>query len=253
MQMFSQVQAAGLDTVLLVDGENIPPSLAAQITLKSDPNGRAAVRRVYGDVTLLPAWKATAGFEMVHTGRAKNAADIRMVIDALDLAHRGNVGRVIVVSSDRDFTHLAQYLRARGIIVIGMGEAKTHSSFRAACSQFEELGEVETPAPKAVAVPTAIFVPTAPAVPMLAGAPKVTAVPTAKPQTLDTPAKQIAALIKAWGKDGLMITDLSLQMRTLHGFLISEQEQNTWRAYLGAHPALYDLDPKGTHAKVRLK
>ena len=99
-------------SVVLVDGENVSPSLAGQIITKSLPL-RAVVQRVYGDVTRLPAWESAVGFEMIHTGCAKNAADMRMVIDALDLVHRGGVGRVILASSDRDFTHLAQHLRAR--------------------------------------------------------------------------------------------------------------------------------------------
>ena len=214
--------AKGLATVLLVDGENIPQSLAGQIIAKTLPMGRPIVQRVYGDVARLPNWREAAGFEMIHTGHAKNGADMRMVIDALDLVQRGGVGRVVIASSDRDFTHLAHYLRAKGIEVMGMGEAKTHESFRKACSRFVELG----------------------------GAPE--AEPKHLPQKLSGLDRQIADLIGAEGKSGMLITALSVQMRAKHGFLIGQHEKKTWRGYLSAQPALYDVDPKGQAARVRL-
>lgn len=219
MEMVSNLVAAA--TGILVDGENIPHALSGQIISKTLTFGRPLVQRVYGDVTRLPAWEVAAGFEMVHKGHAKNGADMRMCIDALDLVHRGGVGRVFLVSSDRDFTHLAQNLRAKGIEVFGMGEAKTHESFRKACSRFIELGPVAKPVANIQIV-----------------------------QTLDT---QIKSLIKSEGKDGLLITALSVQMRMKHGFLIGQHEKKNWRGYLTANPELYALDPKGPKARVRIK
>ncbi|MDZ7906226.1 MAG: NYN domain-containing protein [Cypionkella sp.] len=142
-------------TVLLVDGENIPQSLAGQIILKTRHFGRAMVQRVYGDMARLTDWEKTPSFEAVHTSRAKNSADMRICIDAMDLVHRGGVGRVVIVSSDRDFTHLAQNLRAKGCEVVGMGMAHAAASFRFACSQFIELAAEQAkpsaakPAPQA--------------------------------------------------------------------------------------------------------
>ncbi len=219
--------AKGLATVLLVDGENISHALAGQIIAKTQPFGSAMVSRVYGDVARLPAWDAAAGFEMIHTGHAKNGADMRICIDALDLVHRGGVGRVVIASSDRDFTHLAQYLRAKGIKVVGMGEAKTHESFRKACSRFVELAAPAKPVPSAIAIET--------------------------PPVLDVTQQQIAALIRAEGTVGMLITALSVQMRCKHGFLIGQHDKKNWRGYLSACPSVYDLDPKGPSARVRLK
>ena len=237
VQMVSNLVAAGAATVVFVDGENISHGLAGQIMAKTQPFGRTLVSRVYGDVARLPAWEAAAGFEMIHTGHAKNGADMRICIDALDLVARGGVGRVVIVSSDRDFTHLAQYLRAKGIEVVGMGEGKTHESFRKACSWFMELGAAVKPAP----APTANGV-VAPA-----------AKGVAAPPVLDITQQQIAALIRAEGKAGIPITALSVQMRNKHGFLIGQQDKKNWRGYLSAYPAIYDLDPKGPSARVRLK
>jgi hypothetical protein len=234
VQMVSNLVAAGAATVVFVDGENISQALAGQIMAKTQPFGPAMVSRVYGDVSRLPNWEAAAGFEMIHTGHAKNGADMRICIDALDLVHRGGVGRVVIASSDRDFTHLAQYLRAKGIEVVGMGEAKTHESFRKACSQFIDLGAAVKPAP-AAKVP-------APAAKGVAPSP-----------VLDITQQQIAALITAEGTAGIPITALSVQMRCKHGFLIGQHDKKNWRGYLSACPAIYDLDPKGPSARVRLK
>ena len=222
--------AKGLATVLLVDGENISHALAGQIIAKTQPFGSAMVSRVYGDVARLPAWDAAAGFEMIHTGHAKNGADMRICIDALDLVHRGGVGRVVIASSDRDFTHLAQYLRAKGIEVVGMGAAKTHESFRKACGRFSELGTaavmvVPKPAPK----------------------------PIAATQILDPVNEQINKFLAQEGPSGLQLTVLGQKMRQMHGFIIGDHDQKTWRRFLGLYPKIYDLDPKGPSARVRLK
>jgi hypothetical protein len=222
--------AQGLATVLLVDGENIPQSLAGQIICKSLPFGRPIVQRIYGDVARLPNWREAAGFEMIHTGHAKNGADMRMVIDALDLVHRGGVGRVVLASSDRDFTHLAHYLRAKWIEVIGMGEAKTHESFRKACSRFVELG--------AVAMPPAT---------------QQVATERPKPHRLTELDRQISDLIKGAGADGVLVQDLSVAMTRQHSFKITSTGMKTWRSYLKSKPELFVLPAKGLEARVRLK
>ncbi len=172
----------------------------------------------FGDVTRLPHWEKAAGFEAVHTESAKNAATMRICIDAMDLVHGGGVGRVVLVSSDRDFTHLAQNLRTKGMNVLGLGEPKTHESFRKACSKFVELGGVAKPVP-----------------------------------AVETPEQQIAAFVKTEGKGGMLITALSVQMRMKHGFLIGTHELKNWHRYLSAKPQLYDLEPKGPTARVRLR
>ena len=72
----------------------------------------------------------------VVTPRAKNAADIALVIDAMDLMHKGNMDGFCLVSSDSDFTRLAQRLREDGQLVYGFGERKTPETFRNACNRF---------------------------------------------------------------------------------------------------------------------
>ena len=80
-----------------------------------------------------------------------------MVIDAMDLLHRGGLDGFCLVSSDSDFTRLAQRLREAGCTVYGFGEVKTPNAFRASCSRFifienllepSEAGEAGEGAPK---------------------------------------------------------------------------------------------------------
>jgi len=66
-----------------------------------------------------------------------------LVIDAMDLLHSGRMDGFVLVSSDSDFTRLAQRIREQGVDVFGMGEKKTPEAFRMACKRFlwvENLG-----------------------------------------------------------------------------------------------------------------
>src|SRR5690606_1892286 len=66
----------------------------------------------------------------------KNASDITLVIDAMDLLHSGRFDGFCLVSSDSDFTRLASRIREQGVDVFGFGEQKTPESFRQACRRF---------------------------------------------------------------------------------------------------------------------
>lgn len=106
--------------------------------------GRVALRRAYAD------WAEAAmkqrnllnlGVELIHVNskRGKNAADIRIVIDALDLLHsdQNSFTHVLLVSGDRDFTDLVHRLRSHGKIVIGMGVNGTSAEYLVnACDKF---------------------------------------------------------------------------------------------------------------------
>ena len=68
--------------------------------------------------------------------KGKNASDIALVIDAMDLLHSGRFDGFCLVSSDSDFTRLASRLREQGADVYGFGAQKTPESFRQACRRF---------------------------------------------------------------------------------------------------------------------
>lgn len=133
---------------LLIDSDNISAKyIDAIIGEISTKYGDLSIKRIYGDWTSSQnsAWRnvlLTYSLKPVQQFRntvGKNATDSTMIIDAMDILYSGNVDGFCIVSSDSDFTSLAQRLGEAGMMVIGMGEEKTPPSFRNACRQFVEL------------------------------------------------------------------------------------------------------------------
>lgn len=107
--------------------------------------GRVVVRRAYADWSSYGGDRQRellgSGVELVHVSskRGKNAADIRIVIDALELLAEGvgNITHVLLVSGDGDFTELVHRLRARGIKVVGLGVSGASAEYLInACDEF---------------------------------------------------------------------------------------------------------------------
>lgn len=129
---------------VLIDADNTSPKYAKAIFDEIASLGEASVRRVYGDFASqqMSGWsKITAEFGLVplHSPAntvGKNASDISLVIDAMDLMHTARFDGFVVVSSDSDFTRLASRIREQGLDVFGMGMQKTPDAFRKACKRF---------------------------------------------------------------------------------------------------------------------
>ena len=136
---------------VLIDADNTSPKYSAAIFDEIASLGEASVRRCYGDFSSqqMSGWsKVQAEFGIVpHHQPAntvgKNASDIALVIDAMDLMHTGRFNGFVLVSSDSDFTRLAQRLREQGLDVYGMGMQKTPEAFRRACKRFIFLENLE--------------------------------------------------------------------------------------------------------------
>ena len=135
---------------VLIDAENASARHARAVFEAAGRLGEATVRRIYGDFSngRLASWSAAIcehSIVVCHQpahARGKNAADIALVIDAMDLLMRGErLEGFVLVSSDSDFTRLAQRLREGGFGVYGFGESKTPQSFRSACRRFEIVGK----------------------------------------------------------------------------------------------------------------
>jgi hypothetical protein len=129
---------------ILIDADNASARIAPGLFEEIAKIGEASVRRIYGDFsgTRSKAWAdilATHAI-MPHQNFAyttgKNASDIALVIDAMDLLHSGRFDGFCLVSSDSDFTRLAARIREQGIDVYGFGEQKTPESFVRACRRF---------------------------------------------------------------------------------------------------------------------
>lgn len=157
---------------VLIDADNVLPRHAEAILKEISTIGEPALRRVYGDWSSqqLAGWKTQArdlGLVMHQQSantKGKNASDIGLVIDAMDILHAGKFDGFVLVSSDSDFTRLASRIREEGLEVVGIGEAKTPESLRKVCNRFilieNIIGEAESdakPAPTraTAAAPTA--------------------------------------------------------------------------------------------------
>ena len=129
---------------VLIDADNASARIADGLFEEIAKIGEASVRRIYGDFSSSRS-KAWADVLAKHAiipqqqfayTAGKNASDITLVIDAMDLLHSGRFDGFCLVSSDSDFTRLASRIREHGIDVFGFGEQKTPESFRQACRRF---------------------------------------------------------------------------------------------------------------------
>ena len=134
---------------LLIDADNAPAAKIDFIISELASHGVVNIRRAYGN------WKkpGLAGWEKVlHENsiqpmqsfdlvKGKNATDMALLIDAMDILYTKNVNTFCLVSSDCDFTPLIQRLRADGKEVFGFGGQKTPMPFIASCTRFLYLDE----------------------------------------------------------------------------------------------------------------
>ena len=170
---------------VLIDADNIPAKYASAIMREITTYGEPALRRVYGDWSspALSGWKKevvelgmVANQETANT-KGKNASDIGLVIDAMDILHTGRFDGFVLVSSDSDFTALANRMREDGVEVIGIGEGKAPASLRNVCNRFilieNIVGEQKQDKParaSSVAKPSNDRQPPAKVIPLVIGA-----------------------------------------------------------------------------------
>lgn len=130
--------------VVLIDADNTQLTKIEAVMREISTYGRIVVKRAYGnwkkenlknweDEVKRLAIKAVQQFDYV-TG--KNATDMAMVIDAIDLLHTGTYDAFVIVASDSDYTPIAIRLHESGVYVIGVGEKKTPEAFRNSCDEF---------------------------------------------------------------------------------------------------------------------
>ena len=129
---------------MLIDGDNAQPGLMEQALAETEQHGAVITRRVYGNWANsgTSAWKAA-----IHVNgmlpvqqfayvSGKNATDMALIIEAMDLLHSGTVDGFCIVSSDSDYTRLAIRIREAGMFVMGIGRSTTPKPFVAACEVF---------------------------------------------------------------------------------------------------------------------
>jgi uncharacterized LabA/DUF88 family protein len=129
---------------LLIDADNSPSSKIDVILAELAKVGVTNIRRAYGNWKKdgLKGWEAVLHeyairpIQQFDYSKGKNATDMVMVIDAMDLLYTDQPEAFGIVSSDADFTPLVMHLKAKGAMVLGFGAKKTPLPFVNACTRF---------------------------------------------------------------------------------------------------------------------
>jgi uncharacterized protein (TIGR00288 family) len=136
---------------LLIDSENISAKYIKPVMHEIAKYGRIVIARFYGDISSLSKdWHQTAlnyaikPMHQYNVASGKNAADMAMAIDALEMMYQEKVNTFFLITSDSDFTPLAMKLREGGMTVIGIGtEKKVTEAFKSACNEFKYFDYLE--------------------------------------------------------------------------------------------------------------
>lgn len=166
---------------VLIDADNASVKNLKPIMGEVAKYGMPTIKHAYGDWAKLANWKdalldvgAVPVQQYAYT-TGKNATDVALIIEAMDILHNDVVDGFVIVSSDSDFTPLALRLRESGKMVLGIGESKTPKPFIKACDKFIYVD---------------VLVPSVPVQEQSNTAGKI-AVPSTPPQTKPIPTKTV--------------------------------------------------------------
>ena len=135
---------------LLIDADNTTPEGIDPVLTVMAELGQVNIRRAYGNFAKdnLARWgNITNKYgirpqQQFDVSKGKNATDMAMTIDAIDLLYQGKVDGFGIMTSDSDFTPLVTRLRQDGIVVYGFGETKTPQAFKSVCTRFIDIKQL---------------------------------------------------------------------------------------------------------------
>lgn len=136
---------------MLIDADNTQLSKLDAVIREISTHGRIVVKRAYGNwkKDTLKNWEgelnrlAIKAEQQFDYATGKNATDMALVIDTMNLLHRRLYDAFVIVASDSDYTPLAINLHESGVYVMGVGEKKTPEAFRNSCDEFIFLENLE--------------------------------------------------------------------------------------------------------------
>lgn len=117
---------------LIIDCDNAKADAIYGIMEELSAFGEISIRRAYGDWSKQNSWQeilnpfAIQPIQQFPYTPHKNATDLAMTIDAMEILFTESIDYFAIVSSDSDFTPLAMKLRAKSKQVIGFGEQSKH-------------------------------------------------------------------------------------------------------------------------------
>ena len=132
---------------LLIDADNAQAAALDDVLTILAELGSVNIRRAYGNWNKagLKSWialmqrHAIEAQQQFDITKGKNATDMKMTIDAMDLLYSNRVDGFGIMSSDSDFMPVAMRIRQNGIPVYGFGSSRTPEGFRQACTRFIDL------------------------------------------------------------------------------------------------------------------
>lgn len=218
---------------VLVDADNAALGDLDQVLSTLSKHGEITIRRAYGNwfKPALSSWDSELsrrGFRAVQQSdpvKGKNATDLGLAVDAVDLHHTVRPTLFALVSSDSDYASLALFLRERGATVFGFGRTNTPRSFRSACTRFFAIDSAGPATPKPV--------------------------PKRTPAAADPLADAVAQNADSHGWSRLNAIGQHMSQR--HGVSAKDHGQPTWTKVFEELPG-YELRAKGsTGVAVRRK
>jgi uncharacterized LabA/DUF88 family protein len=147
------------NVALLIDADNASHTAIDPVLTALSDLGTVNIRRAYGNWNKpsLKGWEKVAlrfalePQQQFDVTKGKNATDMKMTIDAMDLLASRRVTGFGIMSSDSDFMPLVTRIRQEGIPVYGFGRANTPEGFRQACNRFIDVETLEKTAAEAPA------------------------------------------------------------------------------------------------------
>ncbi len=134
---------------VFIDADNAPAKKIDKVLSELARYGVVNIRKAYGNWKNqnLKPWEdvlhefAIQPIQQFDLTKGKNATDMALVIDVMDILYTKDVDVICLVSSDCDFTPLVTRALADGKFVIGFGERKAPDAFVNSCSRFLYLDD----------------------------------------------------------------------------------------------------------------
>jgi hypothetical protein len=255
--------AATTKLALLIDGDNVSATYLPLIMREASKYGAVAVRRIYGQFTSgrMKSWqKLVDEFDLTAVNvspltRGKNATDMKLVIEAMDMLHGRQLDGICIASSDGDFMPLAARIRANALTVYGFGAKKAPAAYKTEFDRFFECDTLLAAEKKAPATKSSSPAQKREAPAPARAAPKPA---PAKQRATDLPAavrdKILDAIDNAQGSDGrshLRKVGNAIT-KAVPGFRVRDYGYRTIAALIRALPGI-DVTKQGNDTFVRRK
>ncbi|WP_172122498.1 NYN domain-containing protein [Devosia sp. 919] len=132
---------------VFIDCDGVSPKDAERAVELITEYGRICLLRAYGNYTdrTASAWtsfirrNSADARHLPNLTAGKNATDIALTVDAVEVLLTGPIDLFVLIVSDADFVPLARRIRAEGKMVFGFGQKSTALSLQNACDKFWDL------------------------------------------------------------------------------------------------------------------